>query len=187
MARNQSKTFLLIGFESAEDEAEIRRRGAEKYTAGLVTKKAIALGKKYAPLIEKSYMPKVSAQWLNEDIGHGLFAEEIIAKGSYVGEYTGIVRRNDRRYFEPQNNYCYEYPVEDEIGRPFVIDATNGCFTRLINHSTKPNLQPTYAFYDNFYHLIFVAKKEIQIGEQLSYNYGKNYWYTREPPKSLSK
>jgi SET domain-containing protein len=187
MARNQSKALLLIDFESTLDKAEIRRRGAEKYAAGLVSKKAISLGKKYSTLIERSYIPKVSVQWLNETIGHGLFAEETISKGSYVGEYTGIVRRNDRRYFEPQNNYCYEYPVEDEIGRPFVIDATHGCLTKFINHSPRPNLQPTYAFYDNLYHLIFIAKKEISIGEQLSYDYGKNYWYTREPPKLLSK
>jgi len=28
-----------------------------------------------------------------EAVGYGLFAEEHIEKGSYVGEYTGIVRQ----------------------------------------------------------------------------------------------
>ena len=185
MAGNQSKTYFLNGFESTADEAEIRQRGAAKHAAGLVSKKALALGKKYASLIEKSYIPKVSVRWIHEEIGHGLFAEEVITKGDYVGEYTGCIRRNDRRYFEPQNNYCYEYPIEDDIGRPFVIDAINGCLTKYINHSPQPNLQPLYAFYDDLYHLIFIAKKTIPIGEQLSFDYGKSYWYIRDPPRSV--
>jgi len=60
--------------------------------------------------------------------------------------YKVEVRENNRRYFEPLNNYCYEYPVPDSIGRSFVIDATQGNLTRFINHSYEPNLKPKYAF-----------------------------------------
>jgi uncharacterized protein len=184
MARDPIET-LVIAFENAEDEAEIRARGSAKFKSGLVNKKSLLLGKKFKQQIESSYIPPVSVRWINDDVGYGLFAEENIKKGSYVGEYTGVVRRNDRRYFEPLNNYCYEYPVDDEVGRSFVIDATNGCLTRFINHSFAPNLQPLYAFYDDFYHLIFLAMKPIRKGTQLSYDYGRSYWYMRDPPKGL--
>ena len=122
-------------------------------------------------------------RWIDEDVGYGLYAEEAIEAGEYVGEYTGTVRRNDRRYFEPLNNYCYEYPVLDEIGRSFVIDATRGNATRFINHSFDPNLKPIHVFVEGFYHLIFIAIKRIEKGYQLAYDYGVNYWYVRNPPK----
>lgn len=191
MARNQDKTQHVIhshlAFESLAEEADIRRRGRAKLSAGLITKKTILLGKRFSHHIEAAYLPKVSVRWIDDKIGYGLFAEELIKAASYVGEYTGVVRRNDRRYFEPLNNYCYEYPVEDEIGRSFVIDATDGCLTRFINHSPSPNLKPVYAFHDDLYHLIFIAIKTIGIGEQLSYDYGASYWYMRDPPNTLSK
>ena len=103
-------------------------------------------------------------------------------KGQFLGEYTGIVRKNDRRYVEPLNNYCYEYPVPDSIGRSHVIDATQGNFARFINHSSKPNLKPEYAFFDGFFHLIFITNRAIKLGEPLSYNYGSTYWYLRGLP-----
>lgn len=123
----------------------------------------------------------------NDDVGYGLYAEQAIEKDSYLGEYTGIVRKNDRRYLEPLNNYCYEYPIQDEIGRNYVIDATSGNATRFINHSSSPNLKPVYAFIDGFYHLIFLALDRIERGTQLSYDYGTNYWYLRNPPLSIGE
>ncbi len=118
-------------------------------------------------------------------MGYGLFAEEEIPESFFVGEYTGIVRENNRRYFEPLNNYCYEYPIPDSIGRSFVIDATHGNLTRFINHSFQPNLKAGYAFLDGFYHCIFIAIRSIAKGSQLTYNYGQTYWYIRTPPKDI--
>ena len=137
-----------------EDAKDVLARGQAKISKQSSGPQALELGLKYIEKINAAYIPHVSIRWINERIGYGLFAEEEMSEGSYVGEYTGIVRRNDRRYFEPLNNYYYEYPVDDEIGRSFVIDATQGNLTRFINHSSKPNLQPTYAFYDGYYHLI---------------------------------
>jgi SET domain-containing protein len=66
-----------------------------------------------------------------------------------------------------------------------VIDATKGNLTRFINHSIHPNLKPIHVFYEGFYHLIFLALRRIEKGTQLSYDYGKNYWYIREKPVEL--
>jgi SET domain-containing protein len=109
-----------------------------------------------------------------------------LQKGIYIGEYTGVVRENRRVYFAPLNNYCYEYPVPDGIGKNYVIDATKGNFTRFINHSYEPNLKPVYAFLDGFYHLIFLSLRVIQKGEQLCYDYGRHYWVIRPVPEELN-
>jgi hypothetical protein len=176
------KFLASITFETSEDQADILARGQAKHQNNLVSLESLELGKKFIEKIETAYIPQVSVRWVSDLVGYGLFAEEEIAARSYVGEYTGIVRRNNRRYFEPLNNYCYEYPVEDEIGRSFVIDATQGNLTRFINHSSSPNLKPIHVFYEGYYHLIFIALRLIQKGEQLSYDYGESYWYLRSSP-----
>jgi len=174
--------FKYLPSLSFEDRLDVLARGKAKYKNNLVTPQALELGQKYIDKINACYIPKVSVRWISDNVGYGLFAEEPIAAGSYVGEYTGIVRRNDRRYFEPLNNYCYEYPVEDEIGRSFVIDATQGNLTRFINHRFNSNLQPRHVFYEWTYHLIFIAFRSIGRDEELSYDYGESYWYLREKP-----
>jgi uncharacterized protein len=169
-------------FETEKDRLEIRTAGLEKLKQGGVDPKSLELGQKFAPKIGASYIPQVSIQWRGEAIGYGLFAEENLEAGSYVGEYTGVVRKNDRRYFEPLNHYCFEYPVPDEIGRSHVIDATSGHLTRFINHSYKPNLKQIHVFFDGFYHLIFLAVNSIEKGTELTFNYGPNYWCLRGKP-----
>lgn len=160
----------------------------EVYELGLkakVTSEQKALGARYIDAICSAYIPKVSLHALGEKVGYGLFAEEEISQGAYVGEYTGHVRPNNQRYFSPMNNYCYEYPVPDDIGRNYVIDATDGNLTRFINHSYTPNLNPIHVYHEGYFHLIFLAIHDIERGEQLCYNYGKQYWYVRQPPQPL--
>lgn len=180
------KFLPQISFKSKKERFDILTRGLEELRKGNVTEYALKLGERYRKKIETGYCPNVSVRYISEQVGHGVFAEEAIKAGSYIGEYTGIVRENLRVYFAPLNNYCYEYPVPDRIGRSFVIDATEGNFTRFINHSYKPNLNPVYAFFDGFYHLIFLSRREIQKGEQLCYNYGRHYWVIRSVPEDLA-
>ncbi len=182
----ENYSFLSqIAFESEQEQEEIRLRGLAKLERGEMTPKSLKLGQEFKNKITAAYIPHVSVQKIDDEVGYGLFAEEELAPGCYAGEYTGIVRKNDRRYFEPLNNYCYEYPVPDPIGRSYVIDATSGNLTRFINHSYNPNLQPIHVFFDGFYHLIFLTKVRIPKGTQLSYDYGTNYWYLRQPPKDF--
>lgn len=175
----------LIEFESAKERKAVRLKGLRQEKKGEILSSVRQLGQKYYPQILRSYIPEVSIRWVHASVGYGLFAEQPIIKHHYVGEYTGIIRKNDRRYFEPLNNYCYEYPVADEIGRNYVIDATAGCLTRFINHSSDPNLKPLYAYWKGYFHLIFLSLRKIVKGEQFSYDYGENYWYLRKKPVSL--
>ncbi len=179
------KYLPQLSFETPLDKDDIQARGLEQLKHNKVSQQSLELGNQFIEKIEAASIPSVSIKWLGEHLGFGLFAEEQLETGSYVGEYTGIVRKNDRRYFEPLNNYCYEYPVPDYMGRSFVIDATAGNVTRFINHSFTPNLQPIPVFYGGFYHIIFLALQVIEKGTQLCYNYGQNYWYVRQSPMDL--
>ncbi len=183
--RLQFKYLPALAFESPEAQRLIREKGLAKWKNGEVSKEAEALGRRFLEQITAGYIAPVTVAWVSETVGHGLFAAEEIAAGSYVGEYTGLVRKNERNYFQPLNSYCYEYPVPDEIGRSYVIDATAGHLTRFINHSAAPNLRPVHVFHDGCFHLIFLALQDIKKGAQLSYHYGNNYWYVREPPAPI--
>lgn len=179
------KFLSQLAFESPQEREEIQARGLKKLRENRVAQEAQELGSRFAEKIESSYIPLVSVRFIHENVGYGLFLEETVEEGCYVGEYTGVVRKNDRRYFAPLNNYCYEYPVADDIGRSYVIDATEGHLTRFINHSYTPNLHAKYAFANGFYHLIFLAGRNLKAGEQLTFDYGKNYWFIRSKPEIL--
>lgn len=179
------KYLPQIAFKNRKERFDVLFRGLEEFHKGNIPAHALELGKKYQRQIESDFCPNVLIQFINEQVGHGVFAEEVLHPRQYIGEYTGIVRENLRVYFSPLNNFCYEYPVPDRIGRSFVIDATAGNFTRFINHSCKPNLEPFYAFLNGFYHLIFISLRKIQKGEQLLYDYGRSYWILRGSPEEF--
>lgn len=181
----QFKFVSQNSFETEEEKLLVQEKGLKKKCNDLIKPNELENGLKHRDKIEKAYIPSVSIRYVNDKVEHALFAEEDIPIGSYVGEYTGTVRPNDRLYTEPLNNYCYEYPVQDAIGRSYVIDASNGNLTRFINHSKNPNLKPQYAFFDGFYHLIFLSIKEIKKGTQLVYDYGNYYWYLRGKPHNI--
>lgn len=174
-----------IAFRSVGEQEEILARGRELLRLGRIPEVALEFGKKYREMIALDFCPEVSVRLINERVGHGVYAENRLEADQYIGEYTGIVRENEI-YFVPMNNYCYEYPVPDRIGRSFVIDATKGNFTRFINHSARPNLKPVYAFVDGFYHVVFISLRVIEKGEHLSYDYGSRYWYIRSAPEEIS-
>lgn len=169
-----------IAFESETEKEDIQQRG----WLSKPSEEALRLGQEFRKEILEGVLPKLSIRLINEKVGHGAFLEEPLPEGAFVGEYTGIVRRNDmRRYFN--NNYNYRYPVEDINGIEYVIDATAGNLTRFINHSAKPNLKPSHAFIEGFYHLIFRTLRPLDKGTQLSFHYGDCYWYLREWPQDL--
>ena len=169
-------------FESLKDQEMLREKGLTQLANNEIDLQIIALGKNYIDKIRNAYIPNVSINFINDRVGYGLFTQEDIPKGSYVGEYTGIVRKNNYHDF---NDYLYKYPVLDNIKRNYVIDASSGSLTRFINHSFHPNLQPIHIFYDGFYHLIFIATKQIKKGTQFTFNYGKSYWNLRCNPENI--
>jgi SET domain-containing protein len=174
------KYLHKITFTTFEERQDIQAKGFNEWKNKKVRLEAEELGHKYLKEIEAGTLSDISIRWIDADCGHGLFVEEDLEAGAYVGEYTGVIRNHYRRQLlEPINNYCYQYPLPDTLEGGVVIDATDGNFTRFINHSRKPNLQQAYAFHNGFYHLIFLAAHPIKKGTQLSYNYGSAFWSIR--------
>lgn len=89
-------------------------------------------------------------KFIDDTMGYGLFADDLILKGSFIGEYTGLVNTasenniqikeisdgESKSYFNPLA-YCCEYPsCEGDV----LIDAYEfGNVIRFINHSDDPS------------------------------------------------
>ena len=100
--------------------------------------------------------------------GLGLFAGEDITNNTIVIEYTGeriTTEEGDRRGGK------YLFTLDDD----WIIDGKNReNISRYINHACKPNCE---AEIDEDEEKIFIrAVKNIKAGDELTYDYGKEYW-----------
>lgn len=111
------------------------------------------------------YRPHVQVK--RASAGLGLFAAEAIPKNQLIIEYTG-----DRISEDEANRRGgrYLFQVTDDL----VIDGKGRENTaRYINHACKPNAE---AEHDEDEDRIYIrARKNIQAGEEITYDYGKEY------------
>ncbi|MDP3965547.1 MAG: SET domain-containing protein [bacterium] len=110
-------------------------------------------------------------------LGHGLFAATALRKGDFILEYKG------RRIPTPQadvskSRYLFE------IDKEWTIDGSvRSNIARYINHSCRPNCEadlrdlpaPRLARQAGRHILIF-AKRDIESGEELTIDYGEEYF-----------
>jgi uncharacterized protein len=98
--------------------------------------------------------------------GLGLFTEKPIHRGDFVIEYTGALIPNSATE-RMKGRYLFQ------VNSRWTIDgAGRENVSRYINHACKPNCQ---AFIKRSRILIY-AKRNIAAGEELSYDYGKEYF-----------
>lgn len=111
---------------------------------------------------QKKFKVKRSAPGM----GLGLFAVESIKKGDFVIEYTGELISNEEADRRQHTRYLFEIDDENTIDG---ADRSN--MARYMNHFCKPNVEAEIeAGQINFY-----ALRNIEAGEELGYDYGKEY------------
>ena len=98
--------------------------------------------------------------------GLGLFATEPIRRGKFIIEYWGkLLRWKD--VDDIDNKYLFDFNTR------WAIDGSpRGNTARYINHSCKPNAVP----YEVNRKIKIYAKRTIQPGEEITYDYGKEYF-----------
>ncbi|MBP6869350.1 SET domain-containing protein-lysine N-methyltransferase [Candidatus Babeliales bacterium] len=126
----------------------------------------------------QSLMP-MSIRWLGEEIGHGVFAEDDLPKGGFVGIYGGVVKD---RNLVGSKDYAWAYPAETLEGDRISLDAREkGNELRLVNDGKDPNCVVKYILgSDGLWHVCYIAEKNIKKGDQLLVSYGPGYWDTRK-------
>jgi len=133
---------------------------------------------------EKNELAPGAIKWVDNEVGYGVFAYKDLPEYTYIGEYTGLVRKRAPRK-DQFNNYVFRY-VTGIKDAPYVIDAReSGNFTRFINHSDHPNLTSRWIIVDGITHIIFFTNAFMKRGTQMTYDYGENYWKSRRFPRLL--
>ncbi|KAL1502713.1 hypothetical protein ABEB36_007818 [Hypothenemus hampei] len=112
--------------------------------------------------------------------GRGVVAAKPFSKGDFVVEYSGELvdlieaKRREENYAQNDKAGCYMYYFKyNDI--QYCIDATeeSGRLGRLVNHSrANPNLVTKIIMIDKKPRLVLIAKEDIQIGEEILYDYG---------------
>ena len=123
-------------------------------------------------------------RWINRYLGYGVFANSNIPANTFIGEYTGIIKKRNNRK-NRFNDYVFSYDLCGKSTR-WCIDAKHeGNFTRFLNHSDQPNLTSRWIIKDGITHIILYSNRFIPIGQQLTYCYGPWYWKSRSAPSPL--
>ncbi|HSE34501.1 MAG TPA: SET domain-containing protein [Candidatus Paceibacterota bacterium] len=98
--------------------------------------------------------------------GLGLFATKDIRKGKTIIEYIGYVldpSRDDER----SNRYIFNVNKKKDIdGSP------RWNIARYVNHACRPNSEAI----DRGARIFYAAKRNITAGEEITVDYGKEYW-----------
>lgn len=150
----------------------------ENHAALLQTIKECPLTMRFFARTAKESKALCSIGFIDEEIGYGLFTKKILAKGSYIGEYAGLVSQPK---LSSDSKYMAHYPTRFFSMNPYVIDAKFiANLTRFINHSGTPNLEPGFILDRGLVHIGFFANRLILAQEELTLDYGKDYWSTRK-------
>ncbi len=121
---------------------------------------------KSSPHTKKSFQKKFSVRRARKGAGLGLVSNVSFNKDDFVIEYTGV-RMLTEEADEKGGKYLFD------IDNKWTIDGSpRNNLARYINHSCKPNCE---AEIDGKRVKIY-AKKKIQEGEELTYDYGKEYF-----------
>jgi SET domain-containing protein len=105
--------------------------------------------------------------------GRGVFAGAPIERGQRIVEYKGRLLTK-KQFDRSRSNYLFE------ISRTMTIDGwIPGNVARFINHSCRPNCE-AYNWRGRIY---IKARRGIKAGEELSYDYGPDYFSQEIKPR----
>lgn len=173
-----------LEFPSWKDYEAISRQVQKYRKKNFLDHQQLWLGTYFQKEIISPILPSVYLRWIDEKLGWGIFAERDLKPMEFIGEYAGIVRRKQR--VDSKNSYCFQYAIVCDETTKYTIDAQNqGGIVRFINHSDSPNLMSALATHQDLCHVVLFVSRPIKKGEQISYNYGPDYWSKRSKPSSL--
>ncbi|OGZ06128.1 MAG: hypothetical protein A2845_01790 [Candidatus Lloydbacteria bacterium RIFCSPHIGHO2_01_FULL_49_22] len=105
--------------------------------------------------------------------GLGLYALEPIPKGKKIIEYVGKIMTDES---DDDKNSLYIFNINKKVD---IDGAPRFNIARYINHSCRPNAESdTYKD-----HVWIKSKRNIMLGEEITYDYGKEYWNEYIKPK----
>jgi uncharacterized protein len=142
-----------------------------------------SLARRYGVKIDRASIAPVYIRRISRTIGYGVFADQDIREGDFIGEYTGVVQisgkhthcyQADKGY---ESDYSWYYLDNLDKAPPLEINGRlEGNEMRFVNHGQVPNLLVEHTLYRGQWVLFFTAARDIKKDEQLLISYGDGYW-----------
>ena len=83
----------------------------------------------------------IDCRGIDPTFGFGVFAAQDLPTKTFIGEYTGILKKRSN-FKDRDNDYRFDYQIDADKRGPYVLDGERGGnHTRFINHSTDPNIE----------------------------------------------
>jgi hypothetical protein len=114
-------------------------------------------------------MPSRSFRIARSTTGLGLFATKAIARNAYIVTYRGKrIPTAEARAREHRSGTKYMF----EISSRWTIDGSSRRnLARYVNHSCQPNAEALLRKRQ----IVFVALRQIALGDEITLDYGKDY------------
>lgn len=113
--------------------------------------------------------------------GLGAFAAEDRDQGQWVCDYEGEVidfARRALRYMSQEPEYLFHLGGGAVAGSNVYLDAVGSNHpSRSINHAQRASLEPRVTLTER--RVAFYALRDIKEGDELSFDYGEQYWLER--------
>jgi SET domain-containing protein len=113
--------------------------------------------------------PPTAVRVAASSVGRGVFAVREIGAGERI-ELCPVLALNEEESYGTLANYCVD-AGDDAEGKRLMLG-----YGSLYNHSDDPNAEYVHEADDAY---AFVAIRDIAAGEQITINYGQEWWETR--------
>lgn len=138
---------------------------------------------RYGEGLRQGRRARLQVQEAGPGLGWGLFAAEPLAPDDLVGEYCGVLQPVSEAPPDHKvgghylSDYAWNYPDELPDGSEFEVNALyEGNELRFVNHSYQPNTAVDHTLVDGLFVTFFRVLKPVAAGEQLTVDYGEEYW-----------
>jgi SET domain-containing protein len=132
-----------------------------------------SLKKSFSALLEQNRIAPVEIKFMGNNLGRGLVATKDIPQGTFIGEYAGVIEKAE----DENTDFAWDYPDDHpELGALQLNAQQCGNELRFVNHSFSPNCIVEHCLFDSLYRIFFLADRHISQGEELTVDYGDDYW-----------
>jgi len=136
----------------------------------------------YGKYFEKDYFKnddRFYIQFVDRQKGFGLFAFKPIKQNDVIGIYTGLISMElGKKLFDSRYLFhitSIKHPYTGAKAELYIDARAAGNQLRFVNHDSDPNCEAIYVPHNNMFNVIFVAKRDIPVNEEITISYGKSF------------
>lgn len=120
----------------------------------------------------------IALRWVSDEVGIGTYALNPFSKDTTLGEYLGelVPTRETSQTGSDDDRYLYDATAVDGDVVALIDGLRVGNWVRYINHSCTPNTMFERLRVGEELRNAITATRKIAIGDEVTVDYGRQYW-----------